>query len=114
MVSKTSSTSKGHALSAHALHKSTDSWILDSGASHHMTHCHELLPSTSNSSILEIAVGDSKQLNVLGSGTIQLDNGCFNNVLLVPDISANLLSIYHICHSREGKMVLFSPNDVVI
>jgi hypothetical protein len=50
-VPKPSSTSKGHALSAQALYASSDSWILDSGASHHMTHSHELLASTSECSI---------------------------------------------------------------
>jgi hypothetical protein len=46
-VPKPSSSGKGHALSAQDLYASLDSWILDSGASHHMTHSHELLPSTS-------------------------------------------------------------------
>jgi hypothetical protein len=45
---------------------------------------------------------------------MQLDDGCINDVLLVPDISTNLLSIYQICHSGDGKKVDFSPNDVVI
>jgi hypothetical protein len=45
---------------------------------------------------------------------VQLDKGCINDVLLVPDISANLLSIYQICHSGNGKTIEFSPNDVII
>jgi hypothetical protein len=45
---------------------------------------------------------------------MQLDDGCINDVLLVPDISTNLLSIYQICHSGDGKTIEFSPNDVVI
>jgi hypothetical protein len=68
-VPKPSSSGKGHALSAQALYASSNSWILDSGASHHMTHSHELFPSTSDCSISHIAVGDSTQLDVLGSGT---------------------------------------------
>lgn len=59
-----------------------------------MTHSNELLPSPSDCSISQIVVGDSSQLDVQGSGTVQLDDGCINNVLLVPDISADLLSIY--------------------
>jgi hypothetical protein len=102
-VSKPSSTGKGHALSARALYASLDSWIFDSGASHHMTHSNELLPSTSDCSISQISIGDSTQLDVLGSGTVQLDEGCINDVLLVPDISANLLSIYHIFILVMGK-----------
>jgi hypothetical protein len=58
-IPKPSSTSKGHVLSTQALYASSDSWILDSGASNHMTHSHELLASTSKCSISQIAVGDS-------------------------------------------------------
>lgn len=105
---------KRHALSAQAICKCTDNWILDSGASHHMTSCQDLLPSTSPSYISQIVVGDSTQLQVLGSGTVQMTLGCINNVLLIPEISANLLFIYQICHSGNGKTVEFSPNEVVI
>ena len=34
--------------------------------------------------------------------------------MLVPEISANLLSIYQICHSGDRKIVEFSPNNVVV
>lgn len=105
---------KRHALSAQAICKCTDNWILDSGASHHMTSCQDLFPSTSPSNISQIVVGDSTQLEVLGSGTVQMTHGCINNVLLIPEISENLLSIYQICHSGNGKIVEFSPNEVVI
>jgi hypothetical protein len=57
----------------------------------------------------KILVGDDRSLSVIGSGTIQVDNGHFNDVLCVPNISCNLLSIYHITHSGEGKTVEFSP-----
>ena len=48
------------------------------------------------------------------SGTIQLYDGHFNDVLCVPVISCNLLSVYKITHLGEGKMVEFSPHQVVI
>jgi hypothetical protein len=50
-VPKPSSSGKWHALSAQDLYASLNNWILDSGASHHMTHSHELFPSTSKCSI---------------------------------------------------------------
>ena len=53
-------------------------------------------------------------MDVLGFGIVQLDNGCINYVLLVLDISGNILSIYHIFHSGNGKIVEFSPNDIII
>ena len=73
-----------------------------------MTHTSELLQSTSDCCISQIEVGNSSQLDVQGSGTVQLDDGYINNVLLVPEISANLLSIYQIFHSGDGKIVEFS------
>ena len=61
-----------------------------------------------------IYVCDERSLIVVGSGTIHLDNGRFNDLLCVPTLSCNLLYVYQITHSGEGKMVEFSPNDVVI
>ena len=62
----------------------------------------------------QIFVGDDISLNVVGSGTIQLGDGQFKDVLRVPIISCNLLSIYQITHSGEGKTVTFTPHQVVI
>ena len=42
----------------------------------------------------QIFVGDDRSLNVVGSRTIQLDDGHFNDVLCVLRTSCNLLSIY--------------------
>jgi hypothetical protein len=53
-------------------------------------------------------------MDVCGSSILQLDKGCINDVLLVPDTSANILSIYQICHSSIGKTIVIYPNDVVI
>ena len=62
----------------------------------------------------QIFVGDHRSLNVVGSGTIPLKNGHFSDVLCVPKISYNLLSVYQITHSGEGKTVTFTPHQVVI
>ena len=79
-----------------------------------MTYTSQSLQSTSNCRISQIEVGNSSQPDVQGSGSVQLDDGCFTNVLLVPEISANLLSIYQICHSGDGKTVELSLNNVVV
>ena len=59
-------------------------------------------------------VGDDRSLSVVGSGIVSVENGHFNNVLCVPEISCNLLSIYQITHSGEVKTVTFTPHQVVI
>jgi hypothetical protein len=62
----------------------------------------------------KIFVGDDRSLGVVGSKTVQVDNGHFNYVLCVSSISYNLLSAYQITHSGEGKNVEFSLHQVVI
>ena len=79
-----------------------------------MTPCQDLLPSTSHSNISQIAVGHSTQLELLGSGIVDMTHGFINNVLLLPEISTNLFLIYQMCHSSDGKIVEFSTNEVVI
>jgi hypothetical protein len=59
-----------------------------------------------------IFVGDDRSLSVVGSGTFQVDNGHFNVVLCVPSLSYNLLSVYQITHSGEGKTIDFSPHSM--
>ena len=61
-----------------------------------------------------IFVGDDRSLSVEGSGTVHLNNGQIKDVLCVPNLSCNLLSVYQITHSGEGKSVLFTPHQVVI
>ena len=62
----------------------------------------------------KIFVGDDRYISVVGSGTVQVDNDHFNDVLCVPSLSCNLLSVYQITHSGEGKTIEFSPHQVVI
>ena len=89
-------------------------WVLDSGASHHMTSSKESFALLSSSSTSSIEVGDSTFIPVQGQGDSVVDDGCIYNVLYVPNISANLLSIYQICTLGIGKTVLFTPHEAEI
>jgi hypothetical protein len=62
----------------------------------------------------KIFVGDDISLSVVGFGTIQVDKIHFNYVLCVPSTSCNILSVYQITHLGEGRIVEFSPHQVVI
>jgi hypothetical protein len=62
----------------------------------------------------KIFVGVDRSLSVIGYGTVQVENGHFNDVLCVPSIYCNLLSVYQITHSGEEKTVEFSPHQVII
>ena len=62
----------------------------------------------------QIFVGYDRSLSVVGYRTVPVENGNFSDVLCVPKISCNLLSVYQITHSGEGKTLTFTPHQVVI
>ena len=59
-------------------------------------------------------LGDDSLTDSLGKGRIDLDHGKFNNVLHVPDLASNLLSVYQMTHTGSLKKVIFSPDEVEI
>jgi hypothetical protein len=121
-ISNNSSSSHGHALSASGFSFNTtstttssfDEWLIDSGAPYHMAKDKAIFFSLNECNTNKIFVGDDISLSVVGSRTIQVENGHFNDVLCVPNLSCNILSVYQITHSGEGKTVEFSPHQVVI
>jgi hypothetical protein len=114
------SSSHGHALSASGFlfnttsTSSSDEWLIDYGAYYHMAKDKDIFSSLNECNTNKIFVGDDRSLSVVGSGTVQVDNGHFNDVLCVPSLSCNLLSVYQITHLGEGKIIEFSPHQVVI
>jgi hypothetical protein len=116
--STSSSSSHGHALSSFGFSfntnstSSSDEWLIDSGASYHMAKDKAIFSTLNECNTKKIFVGDERSLSVVGSRTYQVDNGHFNDVLCVPSLSCNLLSVYKITHSGQGKIVEFSPHQV--
>jgi hypothetical protein len=116
------SSSHGHALSSFVFSfnskstttSSSDEWLIDSGESYHMAKDKSIFSALNECNTKKIFVGDDRSLSVVGSRIFQVDNGHFNDVLCVPSISCNLLSVYQITHSGEGKTIDFSPHQVVI
>jgi hypothetical protein len=119
--STSSSSSHGHALSASGFSFNTnstststyDEWLIDSGASYQMANDRAIFSTLNECNTKQIFVGDDRSFSVEGSGTIQVENGHFNDVLCVPSLSCNLLSVYQITHPGEGKIIEFSPHQVV-
>ena len=62
----------------------------------------------------QIFVGDDRSLSVVGFGIVPVENGHFIDVLCVPKIYCNLLSVYQITHFGEGKTMTLTPHQVVI
>jgi hypothetical protein len=118
--STSSSSSHGHAHFASGFSfnatstSSSDEWLIDSRSSYHMAKDKDIFSTLNECNTKKIFVGDDRSLSVVGFGTIQVDNDLFNDVLCVPSISCNLLSVYQITHSGEGETVEFSPHQVVI
>lgn len=91
-------------------------WYVDSGASSHMTPYAQLLANVRPTHVNEILSANSAKLNVRGAGNTVLklcDNEIpVKNVLHVPELSANLLSVFHI--ANKGNSVTFDKNGCTI
>ena len=59
-------------------------------------------------------MGDNSPVEVTGKGRIELTNRSFENVLHVPKLSVNLLSMYQMKNSNTRKKFIFTPNAVDI
>jgi hypothetical protein len=108
------SNSKGKGQAFMAKSHSSKEWILDSGASYHMGSSKEDFTSLNQSKVPHIFVGDNTKMEVGGKGNVEMEDGEFQNVLYVPNLSSNLLSIYQITHLRDGHRVEFLPDSVKV
>jgi hypothetical protein len=103
---------KGNHHALVAINSSSDSWIIDSGASHHMATKEEVFSSLIPCSRPPILMGDDTPVAVAGEGRVELHNDSFENVLHVPQLSMNLLSVYQI--AQKGKKVEFTSDSVSV
>jgi hypothetical protein len=102
----------GHTLMAFTSNPSA--WILDLGASNHMAASKDEFSSIEESTRSPIYLGDATPAKVCGEGIVDIEGGCFTNVIHVPSLFTNILSIYHITHSSSGRKVEFTPDSAVI
>uniref|UniRef100_A0A2N9FIZ1 Uncharacterized protein n=1 Tax=Fagus sylvatica TaxID=28930 RepID=A0A2N9FIZ1_FAGSY len=84
------------------------SWIVDSGASDHMTPSAALLHSiASNTPCKPVQIPDGSLLPVTHTGKVSLSNNItLNNVLCVPSFTCNLLSVSK-CTRDLNSVVIF-------
>ena len=88
--------------------------LIDSGALNHMMVEKDSFSSLETSKSIPIHMGDDSTIISERQGTVDLENGFFSNVLYVPSLAANLLSVYQMKHTRMPNRVSFIPNDVEI
>ena len=90
-------------------------WIIDSGASRHMTPDRKLFTKFRNM-LTSVTIADGTKLSSPGRGDISVDLGGkkvrMENVLWVPRLDSNLLSIKAL--NRKGLSILFRPEGVEI
>ena len=92
---------------------SVDEWIIDSGASQHMTNNRKYFKKIDPvREVANVEVGDGRSFSVEGVGPIQLKlqlssgkttNCVVKNVLFVPKLACNLLSVCKLAESG-GKI----------
>jgi hypothetical protein len=97
-----------------AINSSLDVWIVDLGASHHMDSTKELYSSLDACKGPPILMGDNSPIEVTDKGRIELTNGSFENVLHIPKLSINLLSMYQMTTYGTRKRVIFTPDIAYI
>ena len=59
-------------------------------------------------------MGNNSQIQAKGKDSIKLEHGKFKDVLYVPSLAANLLSVYQMNHIGSPEQVIFRPNLVEI
>ena len=59
-------------------------------------------------------MGDNSQIRAIGRGSIEIQHGEFKNVLYVPSLVENLLSLYKMTHTGSPKQFIIGPDLVEI
>ena len=88
--------------------------LIDSGALNHMMDDKDSFSSLETRKTIPIQMGDDSTIISEGQGTVNLEHGYFSNVLYVPSLASNLLSVYQMTHTGVPNRVSFSPDDVDI
>ena len=88
--------------------------LIYSGDSNHMVDEIDSFSSLDTSKSIPIHMGDDSTIISKGQGTVDLENGLFSNVLYVPSLASNILSVYQMTHIGVPKRVSFSQNYVEI
>ena len=96
---------KGQSLLTHTI--SQGEWIIDSGATHHMGALKTIFSSMTPLEVPHIFVGDDTKVEFEEKGEVEMESGVFKDVLYVPNLTSNLLSVYEITHYGGGNKVEF-------
>lgn len=107
-------------IASNSINTSSTSWIVDSGATAHMTFDKSRFQSLEITSRSGVSIGNDSKLEAHGSGSVDLDiivNGevrkCrLKNVVYVPQLRYQLLSVAAMCDA--GYTVVFQKSSVSV
>ena len=98
---------------------SAQTWLLDSGCSHHMISDEGMFKSLDKSFYTRVRIGNGKYLEAFGKGdvVVQTPSGTkiISDVLFVPDITENLVSVGQLAELdyallfKNRKCIIFDP-----
>ena len=100
-------------------HVSPDEWLVDNGATHHMTKAKDDLAERSDRTISHVRLGDGKRIKCVDEGTVRIPNRTvgrdrgtlvLESTLVVPELERNLISVYGLM--RSGYDVNFRSKDM--
>lgn len=85
-----------------------DSWLVDSGCTNHMTYDEKLFKDLDRSLKSKVRIGNGEYLEVKGRGTVAIESYAgtklISDVLFVPEIDQNLLSVGQLVKKRFKVM----------
>ncbi|KAG6509172.1 hypothetical protein ZIOFF_034563 [Zingiber officinale] len=94
----------------------TESWLIDSGCTNHMTNDKELFKDLHPTKITKVRIGNGDYISVKGKGTVAITScsgtKLISEVLFVPEIHQNLLSVGQLI--EKGFKVVFEDNFCLI
>lgn len=86
-------------------------WIVDTGASDHMTGSMEVFDDYTNChNKINVWVADGKTSPAVGQGMVRLPNMILKSVLFVPKLTYNLLSVSKLTHDMDCVVIFFSSH----
>ncbi|KAL0561798.1 hypothetical protein IC582_002241 [Cucumis melo] len=95
------------------LNKHDSNWIIDSGATHHMSCSpNNFLNLITSNEPQFVTTANGGQTKIFGTGTISVFNKPVNEVLYLPDFHSNLLSVNKIVKDLNCA-VIFLPEKVI-
>jgi hypothetical protein len=97
-------------------------FILDSGASHHLTGNRQLFDRRSSAPVIDtLSVGNAYRMEIVGRGSISRGRITLPDVLYVPALGVNVVSVsqlasmdYKVEFTRHGFSVRESLGDEVV